>query len=559
MADEVGTIINAEVEGIKIVAKGTEEAIKALLKLLSVLFGKEAAERRRANAAAKLSEEELKALTDKTKIEEKLKNNPLSATMSDLQLTSKEGLSVLHFPKQYSKPGSAIVSICQDKVINLPDKIKNDPVIESRIQRTFKWLEKNPDEAKKLNKDDFTMSKLDYLRTKSGLPLVKSSIDDNPNDDFDCMTTRSQDLAMWADAEKSALKEYKTSKEEQAIQYEQLAKEEDGLSEKEQERDQKKKHKKNADNAREAKKECENDIKAASDFEKSGPVSLEEFAQKESVQKSIEDVTSEKIRTGQHWEETPENAFKPVYSEDKVPESGKRYYAGKNGSYAVREYTVEPPRVVTVLNDDGTEDEKIEPARVSSSYNVYDKSGKVIGLYDERQCTPKQWSEQALPALMENLGLAGATAIMVGETKDAIAPVDVERAKKPLSEDAKEFNKAATKEAEKTENFNRAAVHENIRNVGGDEKTLLFEAELKDGSKAAIAVPNDTKHIARGEDGQFNVTLNKNESYAVYKAGEAGFKNTGKTVSHDTVARLGNKEIRTASKTTTISKAPVRK
>ena len=543
MAEEVGTIINAEIEGVKIVLKGGAESVKALLKLFAVLFGKEAAERRRAKAQAKMTEAELKELNDKKHIAERLKRDPCSASTSDIQHTSEGVIQVIHLPKQYSKSGSAIGLVCRDKGIEIPDTILNNPIIEDRNRQIFKWLEDNPAELAKLTDKDLAVTKLDYLRIKNGLPLVKNPVDDNPNDDFDCFMSRGQDLAFWADTEKSALKEYKSSKEEQALQYENIAKQEDDLSQKATETEPKKRHKKNADEARAAKSECEEDIKVADEIEKAGPVPLDQFAMKETVRESLKDVNAEKLRTGQHWEEKIDEAFNPVYSEEKIPESGKRFYSGKNGSYAVRDYIVEPPKIVTVLNDDGTERQKIEPAKVNSVYSVYDKNGKNIASFDERFCTPKQWKDEAIPELQKTLGLESAAVVTIGETKDAIFPVDVERATAPLSEDAKTFNKEAAKEEKKTENFNRAATYENIKNVGGDEKTAYFEAELSNGNKAVISVPNDKDHISKGENGLYNVTLGKNDTYAVLQKGEKdakGYKLTGKSVSHADISKLGS-------------------
>lgn len=558
MADEVSTVVNAEIEGIKVVAKGGAEAVKALMKLLSVLFGKEAAERKRAKAQEKLTEAELRELNDKKFINEKLRKDPCSALASDIQVSSEGVVSIVHLPKQYSKPGSAIALVCRDKGINIPEKILNNPIIEDRNRRIFKWLEKNPKELDKLNVKELNTTKLDYLRIKNGIPLVKNPVDDNPNDDFDCFMSRGQDLAFWADTEKSALKEYKASKEEEALRFERIAKEEDALSEKTGEQKDKKQHKKNADNAREAKNECEKDIKIADEIEKTGPEALDTFAQKESVKKSIADANAEKLRTGQRWEEKIDEAFMPVYTEDKIPVSGMRFYAGKDGSYAIRTYEIEPPKFHTILNDDGTEEDVVDPPKVASSYEVYDKNGKVTARLDERICSPKQWKEQAIPELQSKLGLESAAVVVVGETKSAIFPVDVERSKAPLSEDAKTFNKEALTETKKTENFNRAATYENVKNVGGNEKTAVFEAELTDGSKTFIAIPNDEKHIAKGKDGLFNVTLNKDEPYITYQKGEKGFKVADRKVKHTDIARLGSGGEKAISKAVSKTKAPVR-
>lgn len=556
MAEEVGTIINAEIEGIKIVAKGSAESVKALLKLLSVLFGKEAAERRKARAQEKLTEAELYELSNKQFISEKLKRNPCAALSSDLQITSDGPISIVHLPKQFSKPGSAIALVCRDKGISIPEAILNNPIIDDRNKQIFKWLESNPKEMDKLNNKELNTTKLDYLRIKNGLPLVKNPVDDNPNDDFDCFMSRGQDLAFWADIEKSALKEYKASKEEEAMRFERIAKKEDSLSEEADTQNDKKQHKKNADTAREAKYECEKGILEADEIEKSGPEVIDKFAQKESVQKSIEDANAEKVRTGQHWEEKIDEAFKPVHTEDKVPESGLRYYAGKDGAYAIRSYEVEPPKFHTVLKDDGTEDEVIDPPKVASSYEVYDKNGKLTARLDERLCSPKQWKEEAIPELQSKLGLESAAVVVVGETKAAISPVDVDRAAKSLSEDAKTFNKEALTESKKTENFNKAATYEKVKNVGGNEKSAIFEAELSDGSKTFIAIPNDKDHIKKGEDGLFNITLNKDESYATFKKGDKSFKITDKTVKHSDIANLGSDKA--IGKTPAVKKAPAK-
>lgn len=561
MAEDTGTIISAEIQGVEMAFKCGTGTAKALMKMFSVLFGKDAAERRKYRADARLSKANLKELLDAKELSEWISNNPELAGYKEIVKTSEGAPLIIHIPETAAREGSAISMLCKEKGIHIPEDMQNNPIISERDADIRAYLEADGS-LNMFSEDELSMSALSYLRKQTGAPY-KDMPDDDLNDPYVCVIVRAQDAALYSDFAKKEKDAFIKNCDALSEKYKTEAKREREISESASDEKEKELHSRNAENFENAAKEAR---ESRDEARKSNELaeSMETYIKKPLIQDSemLRDPKSAAQKSISAVSITADKAFSKITTEERIPAGRKLFMRGCDWEKPERKATWKetPPMAGASMgkqrNRKGTmKDPPFEdyvPFRyaertfctdevtglIYSDYQVFSDGRKTLAVSDKGY-SKERWESEGVPKLKSSLGMTDDDTVIVGSTREAIKAGSPERGMNRLSEDAVIFQQKAEAERKLDENFNRAAIIKAAVPIAERGGSIFFEAGTEK-EEGLIGVRNKSGLLKLNADGlTYDISLIDGKANLY----DRKLNKTGKTINTQDLLVIGGREI----------------
>lgn len=553
MADDVGTVINAEIQGVQIALKCTAETAKAILKLLSVIFGKDAAERKAAKEKLKQLLEEKDKLATRDERENFLRAHPLATENKDIIELSDGDPMTSKVPECFMKEGTGLYQQLDAHKITLPEDIQktiaNEPIISKQQEILKDYLENTVDLNAKVRPDGTVAHLIDrYTPDEQMLSAFQASIikanipvamlpDDDPTDRYQNVSCMRQDAGMLAGITNSLNDAYRKNCDARVDDYHAKYNEAKRKAANATTKDDKDKFEGEAVKYQQAAADAIRDRDGVIDNVKLQQT-FAKWAENPALKHSeaLKDPKGARMKDDLSHDVDKTKAFAVVTNPDDIPKEGKRFYAGKEeGTYAEREYAVDK-----------------ETGLAYSDYTVF-KDGKVDTMLSDAQYPGEKWETEGQPKLEENLGISGQETVTEGATYESIIPAKPDRGEHVLSDDAKTLQKAEEKERTIEQNFNIAAEVKAAKPIAEKDGQVYFAVEV-DGEKAVVSARNDGRYVRANGD-TYDVSLPKDAEFTLYKADKDGkFVSTGEKAKTSRISAFGGASVPTYGREVKVSK-----